>query len=275
MTTGEGSHQSGRGADVTDSERRRLQPGHWLLIGLVVLLVAGLAAVMVLRRDQDPHDRADGVTTPPSASSPVAPACVPTVTESGHSDREGLVNFGIVVTSGCAQATVGSRLDVVAIGRDGAELTGDQARAGVFLPALLPGQRVGLGGVLLVDVDATVKSLRVRISDTENVPVSVFSSWPAVKVTGLRHRGPDSSGHTQVTGTLVTDPSTAKPCNPRYFLLLRNSTGTLIYGAETSKSGPSFDERLPSGVDWSTAEISVTLGVPKLGPVNIQRLTCQ
>ncbi|BCY13194.1 hypothetical protein [Actinoplanes sp. L3-i22] len=260
---------------MTDPEQKRMQPGHWLLISIVALLVVGAAAVTVFRRDQDPDRRAGGVTTAPSMSRAVTPVCVPKVAETGQSVQEGLVSFGIVVTSDCPLAAVGSTLDVVAIGRDGAELTGDQASASIPLPAVLPGQRVGLGGELLVDFAAQVKSIRVRVLDTQNVSVSVFSSWPTVQVTGIRHHGPDSSGYTQVTGTLVTDPNTAKLCNPRYFLLLRDRSGALIYGVETTKSGPSFDERLPSGVDWSKGEIFVGMGVPKLGPVNTQQLTCQ
>ncbi len=260
---------------MTDSEPKKMQPGHWLLIGIIALLVVGVAAVVVSRRDQDPDDRAGGVTTPPVASSSAGPACAPKVAETGLTNRRGLVNFGIVVTSDCPQAAVASRLDVVAIGAGGTELKGDQAKAGILLPAVLPGQRVGLGGMLLVDIDASVKSIRVSVADTQSAPLSAFSAWPAVHVTDIKHQGPDSSGHTQVTGTLITEPSTAKPCNPRYFLLLRDTAGTLIYGVEGLEKKPSFDERLPTGIDWSKTEISVTMGALTLGPVNPARLTCQ
>ncbi|BCY08930.1 hypothetical protein [Actinoplanes sp. L3-i22] len=260
---------------MTDPEPERMQPGHWLLIGLITLLVVGVAAVTVLRRDQDPDVRAAGVTIAPTASSPASPVCVPEVAETGQSQREGLVSFGIVLTSDCPQATVAGLLNVVAIGADGTVLKGDQAEAGILLPAVLPGQRVGLGGMLLVGFDASVKSIRASFSDTQNMPVSAFSSWPAVHVTDIKHRGPDSSGHTQVTGVLVTEPNTAKLCNPRYFLLLRNTAGALIYGVETYKEKPFFDERLPTGIDWSKTEISVVMGVPGLSPVSPARVTCQ
>ncbi|MFI1989081.1 hypothetical protein [Actinoplanes sp. NPDC020271] len=258
---------------MTDPEPKRLRSGHWLLIGIVALLVVGIFTVT--RRDRDPDDKADGVTTAPTASAPAGPVCAPKVAETGQSIRQGLVNFGIVVTSDCPQAAVASQLDVVAIGTDGKELTGDQAKARIFLSAVLPGQRLGAGGKLLVDINASIKNIRVSVSNTQNVPADAFSSWPTVHVADIKHSGPDSSGHTQVTGTVVTDPSTAKPCDPTYYLLLRNGAGTLIYGAAATGSEPSFDERLPSGIDWAKAEISVAMGTPPLGTVNTQQLTCQ
>ncbi|WP_436536411.1 hypothetical protein [Actinoplanes sp. HUAS TT8] len=260
---------------MTEPEPRRMKPGHRLLIGVIALLVVGIATVTVLRRGRDSDGKAGGATTAPTTSNPAGPICAPKVAETGQSNRQGLVSFGIVVTSDCPQAAVASRLDVAAIGADGTELKGDQARAGILLPAVLPGQRLGVGGKLLVDVNASVKNLRVSVSDTQNVPASAFSSWPAVHVVDIKHQGPDSSGHTQVTGTLVTEPSTAEPCNPQYFLLLRDSAGALIYGVAATQSEPTFDERLPSGIDWSKAEISVAMGTQTLGEVNTQRLTCQ
>jgi hypothetical protein len=199
---------------------------------------------------------------------------VPKVTETGFSNRNGAITFGLVATSDCPQAAVNSFIDVTAVGKHGDELATDQASTSISLPVLLPGQRIGLGGTVIVE--EPVASLETRVSQTLNIPANAFASWPAsVQVSDIKHTGPDSSGHTQVTGTLVTDPASVTLCNPQFFLVLRNKAGKIIFGAGPTKTEPSFDERLPSGVDWSTAEISVVLGVATLGIPSGAQLSCQ
>jgi hypothetical protein len=209
-----------------------------------------------------------------SASSAAGPVCQPKVSESGFSDRDGAITFGLIVASDCPQAVVNSFIEVTAVGKNGDELTTDQAATSISLPVLLPGQRVGLGGTVIVEQPAA--SLETRVSQTQNLPAAEFASWPkTVTVSDVKHTGPDSSGHTQVTGTVVTDPASVTLCNPQFFLLLRDKAGKIIFGAGPEKSGPTFDERLPSGVDWSTAEISVVMGVATLGIPSGAKLSCR
>jgi hypothetical protein len=253
------------------SDRRaRLRPGHWLLLAIVVLLVAG-GVFAVLRRDRS---QAGSEPKPAPSSSAPGPVCVPKVTETGFSDRNGALAFGLIVSNDCPQAAVASVIDVTAVGKNGDELTTDYASTSISLPVLLPGRRVGLGGTVIVEEPAT--SLRTRVSQTQNISADAFAAWPrTVRVAGIKHTGPDSSGRTEVTGTVVTDPASATLCNPEFFLVLRNKAGKIVFGASTTKSGPAFDERLPSGVDWSTAEISVVLGVATLGIPSGAKLSCQ
>jgi hypothetical protein len=258
---------------VTEPGRSRLRAGHWLLLGVVALLVIGVVFVVVHRDRSQPESQPTSAPIA-SSSSAAGPVCQPKVSETGYSDRDGAITFGLTVTSDCPQAVVNSFVDVAAVGKNGNELTTDQASTSVSLPVLLPGQRVGLGGTVIVEEPAV--SLKTRVSQSQNISADAFASWPkTVKVANIKHTGPDSSGHSQVTGTVVTDPASATLCNPQFFLVLRNKAGKIVFGAGPQKSGPTFDERLPSGVDWSTAEISVVMGVATLGIPSGAKLSCQ
>jgi hypothetical protein len=258
---------------VTEPGQTRLRPGHWLLLGIVALLVTG-GVLVVLRRDRSQPESEPTSAPTASANSAAGPVCLPKVTETGFSDRDGAITFGLAVASDCPQAVVNSFIDVAVVGKKGDELTTDQASTSISLPVLLPGQRIGLGGTVIVEEPAV--SLKTGVSQTQNIPADAFASWPkTVQVADIRHTGPDSSGHSQVTGTVVTDPASVTLCNPQFFLVLRNKAGKIMFGAGPEKTGPTFDERLPSGVDWSTAEISVAMGVATLGILSGAELSCQ
>jgi hypothetical protein len=258
---------------VTEPERAGLRPGHWLLGGIVALLVIVVVVVVVRRDDGDrPPGPSAGATGGPSSAA--GPVCAPTVSQIGYTERNGAIAFGLVAASACPQAAVNTIIEVTAVGKDGKDLTTDQASASVTLPVLLPGRRVGLGGTLIVE--DPVARLKTRVSQTANVAAAEFSSWPAkVEVTDITHAAADSSGRTRVSGTVVSDPASATLCHPRFYLVLRDRTGKIVFGASTVESEPVFDERVPAGVDWSRAEISVVLGVTTLGDPSGSRLSCR
>lgn len=258
---------------MAQAERSRWQSGYWVLIGVVVVVLAGVVFI-VLHRDRDQGSGQPTTAPPSSAGSASGPVCVPRVTESGFTNRSGAIAYGLVVTSDCSQAAVNSFVDVTAVGADGAELTGSEAGDNVSVPVLLPGQRVLVGGTLIADKKVT--GLKTTVSQTQNIAASQFPGWPAsVKVTGIQHSSPDPSGRTRVFGTVQAEPASASLCNPAYYLVLRNTAGKIIFGASTTEDGPNFDERLPGGVDWSTAEISVVLGKSTLGVLSAAQLSCR
>jgi hypothetical protein len=136
---------------VTEPERSRLKPGHWVLIGIVVLLIAGMAFVVVSRdRDRKP---AAGPAPTPSAAASSGPGCSPAVAEIGYSrTTTGRVDFGLIARSDCPSAAVNNIVAVSAIGADGKPIANAPGTAlQPRLPVILPGQRLGLAGTLLVD----------------------------------------------------------------------------------------------------------------------------
>jgi hypothetical protein len=204
---------------VTEPERSRLKPGHWVLIGIVVLLIAGVAS-----RDRDRKPTA-GPTPTPSAAASSGPGCSPTVTEIGYSrTNTGRVDFGLIARSDCPSAAVNNIVTVSAIGADGKPIANAPGTAlQPRLPVILPGQRLGLAGTLLVDRATKVSRLTATISDSQALPVADFSTWAkTVTVTDLEHTQSDASRLSTVTGTVVSDPASVNLCNPDYNLILRS-----------------------------------------------------
>jgi hypothetical protein len=261
---------------VTEPQRSRLKPGHWVLIGIVVLLIAGVAFVVVSRdRDRKP---AAGATPTPSAAASSGPACSPTVTEIGYSRTStGRIDFGLIARSDCPSAAANNIVTVSAIGADGKPIANAPGTAlQPQLPVILPGQRLGLAGTLLVDRATKVSRLTATISDSQALPVSDFSSWAkTVTVTGLKHTQPDASGLSTVTGTVVSDPASVNLCNPDFNLILRDEDGKIIYGMTTTKDEPVFEGRFPDNTDYSKSEAFVVQGVFTLGQASGTRASCR
>jgi hypothetical protein len=138
------------------------------------------------------------------------------------------------------------------------------------LPVLLPGQRLGVGGNLLVGPSARVARLEAKISGTVAVPVAVFAAWArSMTVTDLRHTGPDGRGLSTVTGTLRTEPPATPPCSPDFNLILRDKKSKIIYGLRTTASTPTFEERFPAAADYSKAEVYVVQGADAMVSIDV------
>lgn len=253
---------------------RRLAPGHWLLIGIVVLLVAGLAFVVVRGDGDQGKPQTEASRTTSASSSSTAPACLPRVTDIGYSIRYGGYNFGLVVHNPCKQVVGASSIRVTPLGTNGKPLSDSQAVADLEVPVLLPGQDLSLGDELFVG-SATVSKLQATVDHAANFATTDFASWPRdVRVTDIKHFGPDAAGRTAISGTVAV-PETVSLCHPEYYLMLRNKAHQIIYGAHATLNSPSFTEKLPGGVDWSTAQISVALGTPYLTVTTAKLLTCR
>jgi hypothetical protein len=260
---------------VTEPERSRLKPAHWALMGIVVLLIVGVAFVVV-SRDRDRKPTADPAPTPGAPSS--GPACSPTVTEIGYSRTStGRIDFGLIARSDCPSAAVNNIVNVRAIGADGKPIANAPGTAlQPRLPVILPGQRLGLAGTLLVDRATKVSRLTATISDSQALPVSEFSTWArTVTVTDLKHTQPDASGLSTVTGTVVSNPDRVNLCNPDFNLILRNKDNKIIYGMTTTKGEPTFEERFPDTTDYTKTEAYVVQGVFTLGHASGARASCR
>jgi hypothetical protein len=122
----------------------------------------------------------------------------------------GRIDFGLIARSDCPAAAVNNVVTVSAIGADGKPIPNAPGTAlQPRLPVMLPGQRLGLAGTLLVDRATKVSRLTATISDSQALPLSEFSTWArTVTVTDLRHTLPDASGLSTVTGTVVR----SRPC---------------------------------------------------------------
>jgi hypothetical protein len=247
-----------------------------LLIGIVVLLIAGVAFVVVSR---DGDEKPSGGPTPaPAPASSSGPSCTPTVAEVGYSrTNTGRIDFGLIARSDCPFAAVNNIVRVSAISADGKPIANAPGTAlQPQLPVILPGQRLGLAGTLLVDRATQVSRLTATISDSQALPVTEFSTWAkSVGVTDLKHTPADASGLSTVTGTVVSDPARTDLCNPDFNLILRDKTNKIIYGTTTTKSEPTFEGRFPNTADYSKAEAYVVQGVFTLGQASGPRASCR
>lgn len=261
---------------MTEPQRPGLKPGHWVLIGIVVLVIAGVAFV-VGSRDGEAKPTA-GPTPSPAPASSSGPSCTPTVAELGYSRTStGRIDFGLIARSDCPFAAVNNIVRVSAIGADGRPIANAPGTTlQPQLPVILPGQRLGLAGTLLVDGTTQISRLTATISDSQALPVTDFATWAkTVSVTDLRHTVPDASGLSTVTGTVVSDPARTDLCNPDFNLILRDKDNKIIYGMTTTKSEPTFEGRFPDTADYRKAEAYVVQGVFTIGPASGPRASCR
>lgn len=235
---------------------------------LPLVFLVGLLAACTGPAAQPPSP-----SKPSSVASDGGPACAPEIGESGFSqDDSGSINYGFVVVSHCTQVAINTRVTVTALGTDGKPLPG-YTQDLLYVPVLLPGQQVALGGSGWAKNRPT--RIGLSVEGTQNVPVTAFAGWPTVTFTDLSHSQPDRTGYTKVSATMVTDPERVQPCNPVYYLVVRDHTGRIIFGAKSLKGAPQFDEKVPAAVDWSKTGISATLGAGQLGLTDLARTKCQ
>src|SRR4051794_4533173 len=138
---------------------RRLQAGHWLLIGIVVALVAAGIAVVIARGDANPVV-ADPTRTPAaSASAPPRPDCAPRITATWAD--AGKAKFAFVYRSGCDQVVRELRFQVTVLDPAGGPAPdGEQIAYG---GVLFPGGELAAAGGLRMSKHQEIGNLRVRV----------------------------------------------------------------------------------------------------------------
>ena len=218
-------------------------------------------------------------SSPSSASSASGPTCSPAVAESGFTDRNGYIWYGLVVTNPCDQAAVNNRIRVVARDASGHALSTDADDTGANLPVILPGQRLGVAALIHLAHDpGTVASLGVDIMSHEVAPVTLFAGWPkSVTAEDVSYGVPDAADATTMTFHLRTDPPNTPLCHPVAQVIVRDRAGNIIYGAaqHVDASIVTVDILLAAGADRSKTEVYVAQGQYQLGTSAQAALACR
>lgn len=233
-----------------DHASRRPQPGHWLLITLVLALVIG-GIVVVARRDDSPAPVAQPTAPPSPSASPEIddPACVPRITETGVGTPDDSVDYGFVYKSQCGQVARELRFQVTPVDAHGAALTGIDtavATGGV----LMPGAELAAAGTLEVPKGERVAGIHVAVIHLTSQAAADFSAWPSnVQVVDLTQGKPDRTGGIKVNGTVQVQPASAPACVHEFVLIVRDKSGAIIDAQRTIMS----DAGRPDFTVWPTA----------------------
>jgi hypothetical protein len=215
----------------------------------------------------------------PASSSASGPSCSPAVAESGFTDRNGYLWYGLVVTNPCPQAAVDNQIRVVARDAAGHALSTDADDTGAHLPVILPGQRLGVAALIHLAHDpGTVASLGVDITSRELVPASVFAAWPkTVTAEDVSYGVPDAAGATTMTFHLRTDPPNTPLCHPVAQVIVRDRAGRIIYGRAQPVDAPTVTVGilLPAGADRPRTDVYVVQGRYRLGTTAQAALACR
>src|SRR4051812_10910765 len=97
------------------SDGRRVQPAHWLLIGIAVVLVAVGVTIVVRRGDADPTvavPTTAALSATPSVTATPRPDCAPQITASWGDSK--LFAYGFVYRSTCDQVVRKLRFRIAA-----------------------------------------------------------------------------------------------------------------------------------------------------------------
>ena len=243
---------------MTDDRRglRRLQVGHWLLIGLVVALVAAGIAVVVTRGDADPI--VAGPTGAPvvSASSAPRPDCAPEITATwANADK---AKFGFVYRSRCDQVVRELRFRVTVLDAAGEQTPDGEETA--YGGVLFPGEELAAAGGLHVSQDQKISSLRIQVTGFRADPPGTFSAWAQAEVTDLTRGKPDALGRFDVGGAVVAQPSSAQVCVAEFVLVMRDESDKIVYAEVGPTTGqtllrPEFSVGALPSLDFARTKI--------------------
>jgi hypothetical protein len=245
---------------MTDDQAggRRLQPGHWLLVGIVVLLAAAAVAVVVRRGDASPM-----VTEPtgtpsaaPSSSATPRPDCAPEITATWADAAT--AKYGFVYHSRCDQVVRELRFRVTVVDPAGDEAPGGEETA--FGGVLFPGSELAAAGALQVDNNQKIGSLKVQVINFGAYAPETYSSWARTDVVDLARGNPDALGRFEVNGTVQAAPASAPVCVAEFVLIMRDSANKIIYADSDLTVGqtllkPEFSVRPLPGLDFARTKI--------------------
>lgn len=232
--------------DGAGSPLSRLRPVHWVLAGLVVLLVVAGIVVAVGRGGDD---STAGPGAPPSGSGGVTrPDCAPEVTARGASgDR-----YTFVYSSRCDQVFGQVRFRVTARGSEGLTLA-DVPPVTTNGGVLFPGQELAATGRFKVPRGLRVTTVNVQVLGSVPAAPETYSGWARQVEVDLSRGEPDRQGTVEVTGTVRAEPASVPVCVTDYVLVLRNRSDKIIYG--TAGREPTFDVPPLKDLDLARARI--------------------
>ena len=234
------------------TDGRRLQAGHWLLIGIVVLLVAVGIAIVVRRDDANPTVAGPTGVPAPSVTTSATPRpdCSPQIT--GTWADAGKARYGFVYHSRCDQVVRQLKFRVAALGPDGAEVsTGDEVADG---GVLFPGDELAAAGYLQVAKDQKLSGLKVQVIDFAASAPQDFSGWAKAEAVAVKHGKPDRLGTFEITADVRTEPPSTPVCVSEFVLVLRDTAGKIAYADVDLSVGatrlePSFKVPPVAGLD--------------------------
>jgi hypothetical protein len=237
--------------------RTVLRPGHWLLIVLAGLLLAG-AIFVIVRRDGVNDPRAASSASPPASATSAAarPDCVPRITGAGLTPRlPG--TYGFTYTAACDQVVRELGFRVTALDAEGAPLAGaspDVVSGGV----LFPGRTLAVAGEIPIH-GKTPSKVRVQVVHYIVESPEAYTAWARdLQVVDLVRGKPDELGTFTITGNLRAESETLPLCVTEYVLLLRDRAGRILYAQQqppTTSRTPSFDVAPTEDMDFSRTQI--------------------
>ncbi|MEV4639207.1 hypothetical protein AB0J80_17815 [Actinoplanes sp. NPDC049548] len=243
---------------MTDDQAdgRRLKPGHWLLIGIVVLLIAAAVTIIVRRGDADPTVAGPTPSAVSSASATPRPDCSPEITATWADAAK--FKYGFVYRSRCDQVVRELRFRVAALDPSGQGVAGSEetATGGV----LFPDSELAVAGALHLRRDQKVGSLKVQVISFGVYPPEDFSAWAHTEVVDPTRGEPDELGRYDVTGTVTAEPSSAQVCVAEFVLVMRDRTDKVIYADSDLIVGqtllkPKFSVGPLPGLDFAKTKI--------------------
>lgn len=244
-----------------------LRAGHWLLIGMVLVILAALGWVVAHRGDHSAPPAATATSVPGSVTPGESGAvCLPKIVESGFSVTGHSVNYAVIARSDCPRATYNNALSVQVFDPAGHPVAGQDEQQPDLL-VLLPGQQIGGAGRFGMTTVSAVGRIVVSFTASSPAPISAFASWPtSIRVVDLVVGKPDARRWTNVAGRVVTEPVGVGLCEPQASLIVRDTSGKIIYGQQGSPQAGrvSFDLTMPPGADPSRISVFVALGQPGL-----------
>ncbi|MFG2039121.1 hypothetical protein, partial [Dactylosporangium sp. NPDC048998] len=239
------------------------------------VIALSLAAVMAAACTTGPHPEPQPTSAAPSTSA-TAPACSPRVLESGFARKGADFWYGFIVENPCDQAAVQNLVTVQPMTASGTP-AGEPQTGLANVPVLLPGQRLGIGGLLHVLQGAdTVATLSFNIPDNDLLPAGFFKAWPrSATARNVTYGPPDAGGYVSTTFEIVTDPPNTPMCQPVAHIIARDKAGHIVYGNLEPIKGPmvSLSVPFPASADLSKTEIYVEQGQYVFGR-NLQAVAC-
>lgn len=238
------------------ADGRRLNPGHWLLIGIVVLLVAAAVTIVVRRGDADPTVAEPTPSAAPSSSAAPRPDCSPEITATWADAAK--FKYGFVYRSRCDQVVRELRFRVAAVDPSGQGVSGSEETASGGV--LFPGSELAAAGELHLPPDQKIGSLKVQVIDFGVYPPEDFSAWAHTDVVDVTRGKPDELGRYDVKGTVTANPPSAQVCVAEFVLVMRDKTDKLIYADADLTVGqtllkPEFSVGPLPGLDFSKTKI--------------------
>jgi hypothetical protein len=208
-------------------------------------------------------------TATPSAS-PARQPCHLKTLESGFSfDLSHELHYGVIVSNPCREVAQQNLVVVSAISASGNVLTGDSPQ----LPAIMPGERVGLAGNMSLQAGSKVNRLKVGFRSSKWTSIASFNDehdWPKPIVTNIHLGARNDKGTARISFDVRSGSNINTLSDPIAYVILRDGSGNIVSGEFTDIGGYEHGTRstgiwTPKSVDRSQTEVYVVQGFSLCG----------